>query len=206
MGPSAAPIIAIDAASFSSNPSREARLNVKNIPNCAAAPKIISFGLDNSGPKSIIAPMPINSNNGKSSFAIPASKSTSSAPTSSPCVIAPDNGKFTSIAPNPSGNKSVGSIFFLIAKKIRTAPITYITHCCHVTLSTFPKSSAIYFLLFLIVKQKKDFIGKSAQILRCLSDKVLPFDFRADKLMPCYDAWKTNRCSPTTPFNLFDCY
>ena len=164
VGPSAAPIIAIDAASFNSKPSREARLSVKNIPNCAAAPKIISFGLDNSGPKSIIAPMPINSSNGKSSFAMPASKSTSSAPTSSPCVIAPDNGKFTSIAPNPSGNKSVGSIFFLIAKKMRTAPMTYITHCCHVTFSTFPKSSAIYSLLKKNYKIKRPYRKTLAEV------------------------------------------
>ena len=46
--------------------------SVKNMPNCAAAPKIISFGFVKIGPKSIIAPIPINKISGKSSFAIPA--------------------------------------------------------------------------------------------------------------------------------------
>ena len=45
VGPSAAPIIAIDAASVRSNPRSRAILNVKNIPNCAAAPKSINLGL-----------------------------------------------------------------------------------------------------------------------------------------------------------------
>ena len=64
VGPSAAPMIPMEAASFSSKPNREAKHRVKKIPYCAAAPKIISFGLDNKGPKSIIAPIPINKING----------------------------------------------------------------------------------------------------------------------------------------------
>ena len=41
--------------------------------NCAAAPQRIIFGLESSGPKSIIAPMPMKSNSGKSSVTMPAS-------------------------------------------------------------------------------------------------------------------------------------
>ena len=39
----------------------------------AAAPKSMSFGFCSSGPKSIIAPMPMKSSSGKSSVAMPAS-------------------------------------------------------------------------------------------------------------------------------------
>ena len=116
VGPSAAPIIAMEAASLTSKPNMEARLKVKKIPNCAAAPKIISFGLESSGPKSIIAPIPTNSKSGNSSFAMPALKSTSSTPTSSPCVTAPESGRLASIAPKPIGKSSEGSISFLMAR------------------------------------------------------------------------------------------
>ena len=49
VGPSAAPMTAIEAASFSGNPSRDARHRVKKMPNCAAAPKSISFGFASRG-------------------------------------------------------------------------------------------------------------------------------------------------------------
>ena len=62
----------IEAASFKSK-NIDAAQKVKNIPNCAAAPKIISLGFVSSGSKSIMAPIPTNSSNGNSSFAIPAS-------------------------------------------------------------------------------------------------------------------------------------
>ena len=45
----AAPIIAIEAASFISK-KKLATKKVKNIPNCAAAPKSISHGFLRSGP------------------------------------------------------------------------------------------------------------------------------------------------------------
>ena len=69
VGPSAAPMMAMEAASRMSKPQRLATKNVKNMPNCAAAPKIISLGFDSSGPKSIIAPMPMNSSSGSASLA-----------------------------------------------------------------------------------------------------------------------------------------
>ena len=83
VGPSAAPMIAMEAASFRSK-NIDAVHSVKKMPNCAAAPKIISFGLASSGPKSIIAPIPMNRISGNSSLAIPASYSTLSAPRSAP--------------------------------------------------------------------------------------------------------------------------
>ena len=73
VGPSAAPIIAMEADSIGPNPQRVAMQSVKNMPNCAAAPKSISFGLVSTGPKSIIAPMPMKSTSGKNSFAMPQS-------------------------------------------------------------------------------------------------------------------------------------
>ena len=46
------------------------------MPNWAAAPKSISQGFSSSGPKSIIAPMPMNSSSGNASLAsMPASNS-----------------------------------------------------------------------------------------------------------------------------------
>ncbi len=42
----------------------------KKMPNCAAAPKMSRNGLKSSGPKSIMAPMPMKSSSGKSSVSI----------------------------------------------------------------------------------------------------------------------------------------
>ena len=109
VGPSAAPIIAIEAASLRSKPISRAIIRVKNIPNWAAAPNRNIFGFDNSGPKSIIAPMPINSSKGNNSVAIPALNSVSIAPMFT-------NGRLTIIAPKPIGSRSVGSMSFFIAR------------------------------------------------------------------------------------------
>ena len=79
------------------------------MPNCAAAPKRNIFGLESSGPKSIMAPMPINSKSGKSSVAIPALKRVSIA-----SVLT--NGRLTNSAPKPMGKSSVGSISFFMAR------------------------------------------------------------------------------------------
>ena len=84
-------------------------INVKNMPNCAAAPKRNIFGLESKGPKSIIAPMPMNSSSGKSSVAMPALNRVSIA-----SVLT--KGKLTNIAPKPMGKRSVGSISFFMAK------------------------------------------------------------------------------------------
>ena len=109
VGPSAAPMIAMEAASFRSNPISRATISVKKMPNCAAAPKSIIFGLESSGPKSIIAPMPMNSSSGNSSVAMPALNSVSIASVFT-------NGRLTSTAPKPMGSRSVGSISRTMAR------------------------------------------------------------------------------------------
>ena len=62
--------------------TRQASVSVIKMPNCAAAPNNSSLGLASSGPKSIIAPMPMNSSNGNSSLEMPARNSSLRAPTS----------------------------------------------------------------------------------------------------------------------------
>ncbi len=150
VGPSAAPMMPIDAASFKSNPSKAAKANVKNIPNCAAAPNSSILGLDKSGPKSIIAPIPMNKSSGNSSLAIPALKRTSSTPSSVLpliiCVTAPDVGRFARIAPNPIGRSRVGSISLDIASQINIPPMIHIRTISHLISSTFEKISAIFHL------------------------------------------------------------
>jgi hypothetical protein len=76
----------------------------------------MSHGFSSSGPKSIIAPMPMKSSSGNSSLDIPASKSALMGPTVVPCVMAPDSGRLTRIAPKPIGSKRLGSIFLAMAR------------------------------------------------------------------------------------------
>jgi hypothetical protein len=58
---------------------------VAKMPNCAAAPNRTSLGLLSSGPKSIIAPIPMNSSKGIASDAsIPTSNIHSKIPATSP--------------------------------------------------------------------------------------------------------------------------
>ena len=102
-------MMAMEAASFMSKPMSLATISVKKMPNCAAAPKSIIFGLESSGPKSIIAPMPMNSSSGNSSVAIPALNSVSIASVFT-------NGRLTRIAPKPIGRSSVGSISCTMAR------------------------------------------------------------------------------------------
>ena len=115
VGPSAAPMTAMDAASFISK-KNPARNRVKKMPNCAAAPNSMSHGFSSSGPKSIMAPMPMNSSSGNSSLDIPASNRAEMGPTVSPCVMAPDAGRLTRMAPNPMGSSRLGSIFLTMAR------------------------------------------------------------------------------------------
>ena len=115
VGPSAAPMTAMDAASFISK-KNPARNRVKKMPNCAAAPNSMSHGFSSSGPKSIMAPMPMNSSSGNSSLDMPASNRAEMGPTVSPCVIAPDAGRLTRMAPNPMGSSRLGSIFLTMAR------------------------------------------------------------------------------------------
>ncbi len=73
VGPSAAPIIPIEAACVMLKPNSTATIIVKNIPNWAAAPNRSINGFCRSGPKSIIAPIPIKISKGNNSVAIPIS-------------------------------------------------------------------------------------------------------------------------------------
>ena len=65
VGPSAPPIIPSAAASFGVNPINMATISTKNIPNCAAAPKIDKRRLRNIGPKSVKAPTPMKITGGR---------------------------------------------------------------------------------------------------------------------------------------------
>ena len=105
----------MEAASFKSKPSSTAAIIAKKMPNCAAAPKRSIFGFESSGPKSIIAPMPMNSSRGRASLAsMVVSKSHWMMPWLSPTPATiwfktPDIGRFTRIAPKPIGSRSDGS-------------------------------------------------------------------------------------------------
>ncbi len=93
----------MEAASFRSKPAITATTRVKKMPNWAAAPKRNIFGLESSGPKSIMAPMPMNSSRGNSSLAMPVLKRVSMASVWT-------MGRFTSTAPKPMGSSRDGSI------------------------------------------------------------------------------------------------
>jgi len=62
----------IEAASLMLKPSRVAMSSVPKMPNCAAAPKSMYFGFSRSGPKSVMAPMPMNTRLGNNSLSMPA--------------------------------------------------------------------------------------------------------------------------------------
>ena len=69
VGPSAAPMMPMEAASFMSKPRTVASSTVRKIPAWAAAPHRNSRGSASRGPKSIMAPMPMNSRMGMASLA-----------------------------------------------------------------------------------------------------------------------------------------
>ena len=115
VGPSAAPMMAMDAASFRSK-KKPAAKRVKKMPNWAAAPKSMSQGFSSRGPKSIMAPIPMKSSSGNSSLLIPASNRAEMGPTVSPWVIAPERGRLTRMAPKPMGSSRLGSICFAMAR------------------------------------------------------------------------------------------
>ena len=125
VGPSAAAMMAVEAASFKSKPNATAKTSVMKMPNWAAAPKRNILGLLSKGPKSIMAPMPIKRSSGNSSLAIPALKSVSMASVWT-------KGRFTRMEPKPMGSSSVGSICFLMAHQISAQPISSMTPCCQV--------------------------------------------------------------------------
>ena len=110
VGPSAAPITPMLAASFIENPKNLYAIKAAmKIPEWATIPKISIHGLCKSGLKSIIAPTPIKIKRGKSSVIIPHSNRILSAPDVPACSQTTFNGRFTKIAPNPIGRRSIGS-------------------------------------------------------------------------------------------------
>ena len=128
VGPSAAPIIPIEAASRMSKPANTATTTTKKIPNWAAAPKSNMKGFWSNGPKSIIAPIPMKISRGKSSVSIPARKRMSKTPcwVTLPTVWSrtPEPGKLTRIVPKPIGTSKVGSYSFLIPRYMSRPPMT----------------------------------------------------------------------------------
>ena len=64
VGPSAPPMMAMPAAWFGSKPRPSATIYAPKMPNCAAAPISMSFGLAMSAEKSVMAPMPRNTSGG----------------------------------------------------------------------------------------------------------------------------------------------
>ena len=105
----------MEAASARSKPSSTAATMVKKMPNCAAAPKSSILGFESKGPKSIIAPMPMNSSSGSASLAsMVVSKSHWMMPWLSPMpstiwLRTPELGRLTRMAPKPIGSSSAGS-------------------------------------------------------------------------------------------------
>ena len=73
VGPSMAPMMAIEDAWLSGKCSSVARISVAKMPNCPAAPISAKIGCESSGRKSINAPIPMKMNNGKSSVLMPIS-------------------------------------------------------------------------------------------------------------------------------------
>ena len=64
VGPSAPPMMAMEAAAAASKPKMTAPTKVRNTPSCAAAPMSMLLGLAISGPKSVMAPMPMKMSGG----------------------------------------------------------------------------------------------------------------------------------------------
>ena len=73
VGPSQAPMTPMATASSLLKPSASASSSVRKMPNWPAAPSMTILGLENSGPKSVMAPMPMKISTGKISVRMPKS-------------------------------------------------------------------------------------------------------------------------------------
>ena len=117
VGPSAAPITPILAASGMEKPkNRQATNPAMKMPPWATIPNISIQGRCKRGRKSIIVPTEMNIKRGKSSVRIPVSKRIFSMPSVLPCCQRISSGRFTKIAPKPMGIKSIGSYFFAMPR------------------------------------------------------------------------------------------
>ena len=97
--------------------------SVEKIPNCAAAPNNIVLGFARRGPKSVIAPIPINTKSGKIPVSKPMAENCASTPL--PTAISTP-GMLDKIPPNPIGIRSNGSNCLMIARYRRSNPIRII--------------------------------------------------------------------------------
>ena len=133
VGPSAPPIIPIDAASGPVNPSLTATIKATYIPNCAAEPSKSEIGFAISGPKSVIAPTPMKIRHGNKFDLTPLYiiASTPDDCHGSATSIKPVRGKFLKSIPNAIGSSNRGSNSFFIARYRRIKEITNITTFCH---------------------------------------------------------------------------
>ena len=113
VGPSMAPITAIDAAWFRGNPKTVARIRVAKMPSWPAAPSSANRGCDSRGRKSIIAPMPMKMKSGKSSVSMPNEFRMWSMP---PGWFIGESGRLPSSTPKPIGSSSVGSYSLPMAR------------------------------------------------------------------------------------------
>ena len=204
VGPSAAPMMPMEAASFRSKPKAEAIMMVRKIPPWAAAPHRNSLGLDSRGPKSIMAPMPMNSRIGMASLAsMPTSNSHWMIPWVSPTpslnwFITPDRGRLTRMAPKPMGIRRAGSKPFSMASQIRTAPTTYMTICWGVMasrlthkkfkLNVFSSLSSLCFDLPHAGPTRRSLGGA---ILTSVCPHCLPDNQKAHEKRPAFLEWNT---------------
>ena len=111
VGPSAPPIIATAEACSSVKLNTPvysdniiAPTNAPNIPNCAAPPNIAVLGFASSGPKSVIAPTPINISSGKSHVDIQVTPVAASTPAPVVSTPAPSNVSGSDINASVNGN------------------------------------------------------------------------------------------------------
>ena len=116
-----------------------------------------------------MAPIPMNSNKGNNSLAIPALNSVSIASVWT-------KGRLSNIAPKPMGSSREGSISFLMARKMSTAPMRIIRPCCQVKLSTLENRSKN----ICMVDAPQSFRSKSCFIFRNFSRR--PWDGKKVRL------------------------
>ena len=89
------------------------------MPNCAAAPKIISFGLDKQRPEIDHRADADEQHQWEQlvrDAGVIQDVQNAALHRTSPASTAPDSGRLTRIAPKPIGRSSAGSISFLIAR------------------------------------------------------------------------------------------
>ena len=135
VGPSAPPMIPIEAASSSpklnqpSAPRISAPTRAKNTPACAPAPSNKVLGLESIGEKSVAVPTPKKISNGKMSDSNPTVWNVRRIPVGSPSPPArmnSPNGRLAKSIPIEMGTKSNGSLRLATPTYNNAAAITHI--------------------------------------------------------------------------------